>query len=203
MDADLQHPPELVPELMRRAVEGDLDLVVASRRCEGGADGFGLLRGLLSEISTFAARRLFPQRLRTISDPMSGFFLLRRDAVTLERLRPRGFKILLELLLRNPDLRVDEVPFRFGRRYAGESKASLGQGLSYLRQLALLRLAGGVSGFVRGGTDVRPAALRRADVAAEVEHDHVEVDMPAAQEATSTLEIGQTRERSCRTQPWS
>jgi dolichol-phosphate mannosyltransferase len=97
---------------------------------------------LLSGVATFVARALFPSRLRPVSDPMSGFLLVRRDAVELERLHPRGFKILLELLLRNPVLRVGEVPVQFGRRYAGESKASLGQGLLYLRQLAALRVAG-------------------------------------------------------------
>ncbi len=153
MDADLQHPPELLPQLLRRCVEEDLDLVVASRRCDGGGmDDFGPLRSLLSGISTFAARTLFPRRLRNVNDPMSGFFLLRRDAVKLERLRPHGFKILLELLLRNPGLRVGQVPFRFGTRYAGESKASLRQGLCYLRQLADLRLGDDkVSRFARFG----------------------------------------------------
>jgi len=144
MDADLQHPPELLPQLLQRCVEENLDVVVASRRCAGGGmDDVGTLRSLLSRISTFAARALFPRRLRNVSDPMSGFFLLRRDAVNLERLRPNGFKILLELLLRHPGLRVGEVPFQFGTRYAGESKASLCQGLCYLRQLASLRLGDG------------------------------------------------------------
>jgi dolichol-phosphate mannosyltransferase len=153
MDADLQHPPELLPQLLRRCVEEDLDLVVASRRCDGGGmDDFGPLRSLLSGISTLVARTLFPRRLRNVNDPMSGFFLLRRDAVKLERLRPHGFKILLELLLRNPGLRVGQVPFRFGTRYAGESKASLRQGLCYLRQLAGLRLGDDrVSRFARFG----------------------------------------------------
>jgi len=154
MDADLQHPPELLPELLRRCVDEDLDVVVASRRCVGGGtDAFGPLRSLLSGISTFAARALFPWRLRNVSDPMSGFFLLRRDVVNVERLRPKGFKILLELLLRNPGLRVGEVPFQFGTRHAGESKASMRQGLCYLGQLAALRLGGERSSrFARFGT---------------------------------------------------
>jgi dolichol-phosphate mannosyltransferase len=143
MDGDLQHPPEVLPYLLRRGVEDDLDIVVASRRRDGwGTSNLGPGRASLSAVSTFAARALFPWRLRAVSDPMSGFFLVRRDAVELDRLHPRGFKILLELLLRNPGLRVGEVPFQFGRRYAGESKASLGQGLVYLHQLAALRSAG-------------------------------------------------------------
>jgi glycosyltransferase involved in cell wall biosynthesis len=149
MDGDLQHPPELLPQLLRRGIEDDLDIVVASRRHRGGSTAnFGVVRALLSEVSTFAARALFPLRLRPVSDPMSGFFLVRRDAVELERLHPRGFKILLELLLRNRGLRVGEVPFHFGRRNAGDSKASLGQGLLYLRQLAALRFAGATASWV-------------------------------------------------------
>lgn len=162
IDADLQHPPELLPRLLQRAVEDDLDVVVASRRCKGGEmDTLGMLRRVLSGASTFAARALFPIRLRAVRDPMSGFFLVRRDAVRLEHLRPRGFKILLELLVRNPGLRVGEVPFEFGARFAGDSKASALEGLRYLQQLASLRL-----GHTRGwrlalhwhrGTD-RPAS---------------------------------------------
>ena len=152
MDADLQHPPELLPQLLQRAVEDDLDLVVASRRCAGGADNFGAVRRLLSGASTSAARMLFPRRLQKVSDPMSGFFLLRRDAIKLDRLRPKGFKILLELLLRHRGLHVAEVPFQFGTRYAGASKASVREGLSYLRQLIGLRLDDArVSRFARFG----------------------------------------------------
>jgi len=144
MDADLQHPPELLPRLLRRSVAEDLDVVIASRRCDGGGmDDFGPLRRLLSQMSSFTVRALFPRRLRNVSDPMSGFFVLRRDCIQLERTRPRGFKILIELLLRNPGLRVGEVPFHFGTRYAGESKASLHEGLSYLRQLTALRIGDG------------------------------------------------------------
>jgi putative flippase GtrA len=144
MDVDLQHPPELLPQLLRRAVEDDLDVVVASRRCDGGGMAeFGRLRSLLSGMATFVARALFLGPLRNISDPLSGFFLLRRDAVKVDRLRPHGFKILIELLLRNPGLRVGEVPFQFGARYAGESKASLREGLWFLRQLGALRFGGG------------------------------------------------------------
>jgi dolichol-phosphate mannosyltransferase len=143
IDADLQHPPELLPHLLRRAVDEDLDLVVASRRCGGGSmDSLGPIRRVASELSTLAARALFPRLLMKVTDPMSGFFLLRCGSVDLERLRPRGFKILLELLLRNPDLRVAEVPFEFGERHGGESKASLREGITYLQQLAALRLGG-------------------------------------------------------------
>jgi dolichol-phosphate mannosyltransferase len=73
---------------------------------------------------------------------MSGFFLVRRAAVPLDRLRPDGFKILLEILARSSDVRVSEVPFVFASRAAGESKADLRQGLVYVRHLLRLRTGG-------------------------------------------------------------
>jgi dolichol-phosphate mannosyltransferase len=86
---------------------------------------------------------LFPRRLRGVTDPMSGFFLVRPDAVDLDELRPRGFKILLELLVRCRTLRRAEVAFVFATRRAGESKGSVREGLSYLRSLWDLRLGRG------------------------------------------------------------
>jgi glycosyltransferase involved in cell wall biosynthesis len=151
IDADLQHPPERVPDLLARAEEGDVDLVVASRYTAGGTSNFGRLRGLVSTLSTKCALVLFPRRLRGVSDPMSGFFLVRREAVDPDALRPRGFKILLEILARTPRLRVAEIPFSFGERHAEESKASVGEGLLYLRQLVVLRAGSTPRRFTRFG----------------------------------------------------
>ncbi len=153
MDADLQHPPELIAELLEEAESGELDLVVASRYCaEGSAGSLGWARAMASRSTTSVARLLFPRRLRQVSDPMSGFFLVRRSAVNLEALRPRGFKILLELLIRNPGLRSGEVSFTFGERHAGRSKATIREGVRYLSLLARLRFARfglvGLSGLV-------------------------------------------------------
>ena len=149
LDGDLQHPPEVVPELLRRALEADADVVVASRYIPGGSgEGLaGLSRRLVSQGATALAKVAFPLRLRGCSDPMSGFFLVRRDAVDPDVLRPDGFKILLEILGRHRRLRVAEVPFTFGERYAGDSKARLSQGLIYLRHLSRLRVAAGVARF--------------------------------------------------------
>jgi dolichol-phosphate mannosyltransferase len=153
MDADLQHPPELIAELLEEAESRDLDLVVASRYCDrAGSGGLGWTRAMASRSTTGAARLLFPRRLRNVTDPMSGFFLVRRDAIKLDTLRPRGFKILLELLIRHPALRSAEVAFTFGERRAGRSKATIREGLRYLSLLARLRFARfgavGASGLV-------------------------------------------------------
>jgi putative flippase GtrA len=81
---------------------------------------------------------VFPVRLRHVTDPMSGFFAVRRAALSLDRLRPLGFKILLELLVRTPTLRTREVPFVFADRHAGESKATLAEGARFAGHLARL-----------------------------------------------------------------
>ena len=152
MDADLQHPPELIASLLEQVESSDVDLVVASRYCENGSTGFGWARGMASRFTTGAARLLFPRRLRNITDPMSGFFLVRRDAIDVDALRPRGFKILLDLLIRTPGLRCAEVWFAFGERHAGRSKATVREGMRYLSLLARLRFARfgivGASGLV-------------------------------------------------------
>jgi dolichol-phosphate mannosyltransferase len=143
IDADLQHPPEIVPLLLDEARRRRLDLVVATRYGAGGAArGLGKARTALSRGSSLAARALFPRRLRGVSDPMSGFFVVRRSAVGLDALRPTGFKILLELLGRCSFEHIGEVPYRFAERHAGTSKASLREGLRYVRHLVRLRAAG-------------------------------------------------------------
>lgn len=140
MDGDLQHPPEKIPELVDRFRVGDVDAVIASRYA-GGGTAHGLAdrtRVLVSKVSTAITKSMFPVRLRDVTDPMTGFFVISRRAVDLEGLRPRGFKILLEILVRR-GYRIAEVPFDFADRHAGESKASLRQGVHFLTQLAALR----------------------------------------------------------------
>ena len=140
MDADLQHPPEDIPALFGRFGVGDADVVVASRYMErGSAKGLAdRTRVWVSKLSTLLTRAMFPIRLRGVSDPMTGFFLVDRTRIDLEGLRPRGFKILLEILARK-SLRVVEVPFHFADRFAGDSKASVRQGMNFLVQLTGLR----------------------------------------------------------------
>jgi dolichol-phosphate mannosyltransferase len=141
MDADLQHPPEVLADLFAAGRDGS-DIVCATRNVGGGGrDGLNVARDLISKSFTTCARRVFPRRLRGVSDPMSGFFMVRRSAIDPDALRPTGFKILLEILVRTPGLRRAEVGYEFASRYAGDSKASLREGMVYLRHLARLRLA--------------------------------------------------------------
>jgi dolichol-phosphate mannosyltransferase len=142
MDADLQHPPALARALVEAGEAGDADLVVASRYAAGG-DRSGLAgryRQWVSRGSTTLAKAAFPGELKAVSDPMSGFFAVRAATVDTAELRPLGYKILLELIVRTRPSRVAEVPYTFGRRFAGESKSTLREGLRYLRHLASLRL---------------------------------------------------------------
>ncbi|GAA0688825.1 glycosyltransferase family 2 protein [Kitasatospora atroaurantiaca] len=127
MDAGLQHPPQLVPELVATGRAAGADLAVATRT------------GPRS--STLFTKLLFARELRRISDPMSGFFAVRRDAVDLAGLRPLGCRILLELTVRGRLRRVVEVPYRFATRLAREPRPGLREGLRSLGHLAGLRLS--------------------------------------------------------------
>lgn len=139
MDADLQHPPEKVREMLRTAEAEGSDVVVASRYVSGGSyEGLsGPVRRAVSTGSKYLAQIVFREARKT-SDPMTGFFLVRNEAISGLQLRPTGFKILVEILVCAPELKVTEVPFNFQARNAGVSKASLGQGLEYLSHLASL-----------------------------------------------------------------
>lgn len=142
MDGDLQHPAAVIPNLVGAVLDRSADLVVASRRIPGGSDSAGLtrLRLAASKVMGFGVRRLFPRRVGPVADPLSGFFAVRLDALDLERLHPDGFKILVELLASQRELRVVERPFRFGDRGDGVSKASWAQLLRFIGHTIDLRV---------------------------------------------------------------
>ncbi|MFM9615488.1 dolichol-phosphate mannosyltransferase [Streptomyces sp. V2] len=143
MDGDCQHPPSLVPELVASGERTGAELVVASRYIAGGSRAglAGGYRVAVSKGATWLTKSLFPRRLRGISDPMSGFFAIRRSVVAADGLKPLGYKILLELAVRGRPQRVAEVPFVFQERYAGESKSTAKEGMRFLRHLLGLRTA--------------------------------------------------------------
>jgi putative flippase GtrA len=147
MDADLQHPPEVISRLLASATAQQADLVIASRfAATAQAQGLGRRRRVASTLTRLCARLLFAAQAAKVSDPLTGYFLVARSAIEPDRLHPRGFKILLEILVRFPRLRVAEVPFEFGKRYSGQSKASLREGLRYAGLLLDLRFG---RGFLR------------------------------------------------------
>ncbi|MFF4502173.1 glycosyltransferase [Streptomyces sp. NPDC001401] len=153
MDGDCQHPPSLVPELVATGERANAGLVVASRYIKGGSRAglAGSYRVAVSRGATWLTKSLFPRKLRGISDPMSGFFAIRRADITAETLKPLGYKILLELAVRSRPRQVTEVPFVFQDRFAGESKSSAQEGFRFLRHLVGLRTASPIARMVAFG----------------------------------------------------
>ena len=137
MDADLQHPPEKVPELLAVIESGQGDFALGSRHQPGAstAENWGAFRKLNSWVATLLARP-FAGRVK---DPMSGFFALKRTTYArAQRLTPLGYKIALELICKCRVTSVVEVPIRFGLRQHGQSKLSMKQQFQYLEHLSRL-----------------------------------------------------------------
>lgn len=136
LDADLQHPPEAIPDLLARLDENNCDFVLATRYTGGGGIDreWPWSRRLASRIASFLARPLTP-----LSDPMSGYFALPRTTwQRAEGLSPIGYKIGLELFVKARCQKPAEVPITFDTRQAGRSKASAVEFVRYLRHLARL-----------------------------------------------------------------
>ncbi len=138
MDADLQHPPEVLPKLLETALEENADIVVASRYTRGGGvEGWSTIRKIISRGATLIAKLLLPQA-RLTSDPMSGFFLFRREIIEGVELNPLGYKILLEILVKSKYSKVVDVPYIFHRRLKGESKLGTGEMWRYIKHVLRL-----------------------------------------------------------------
>lgn len=135
MDADLSHPPEAVPAMLLALLSG-FEIVVGSRYVAGGTTdhNWGILRWLNSRIATCLTRPL-----TDLKDPMSGFFALFRDKLKPQApLRPTGYKIGLEIIVKCGFQRVAEVPIQFKNRTTGESKLTLKEQLRFMRHLRRL-----------------------------------------------------------------
>lgn len=140
MDADLQHPTAMIPLLLAKARETGADIVIASRNVPGGSDA-GLAspsRRVISWGAKWLVKVLFFRTLRRVSDPLSGYFIARREVLVDAALRPIGFKILLDVLVRADHSVVEELPLRFAPRAGGASKATLRQGREFLAHAATL-----------------------------------------------------------------
>jgi dolichol-phosphate mannosyltransferase len=139
IDADLQHPPETCAALWAEIARG-ADLAVASRHVPGGGvSEWSLRRRILSRGAQVLGLLLLPGVLGRVSDPMSGFFFVRRQALAGIELRPAGYKILLEVLARGRARWISEVGYVFRERAEGASKATAGVYRDYVVQLARLR----------------------------------------------------------------
>jgi dolichol-phosphate mannosyltransferase len=137
MDADLQHDESVLPRMLDALRAGDTDIVVGSRYTKGG--GIGTWNAKRAKISRFATRLSRMVVKRDLSDPMSGFFALRREALeqAVRNLSNIGFKILLDVLASSSQpLRLKEIPYEFRNRHAGESKLDSQAMWGYLMLLA-------------------------------------------------------------------
>jgi dolichol-phosphate mannosyltransferase len=123
MDADLQHDETILPKMLIEVEQGGTDIAIGTRYSEGGSTGdWDQSRKVMSRLATTASRLILKL---PVSDPMSGFFMLRREVLdsTVHNLSGVGFKILLDILATaEQPLRLAEIPYCFRERFAGESK---------------------------------------------------------------------------------
>jgi len=162
MDADLSHPPEQIPQILEALEQPPTDFVIGSRYVSGGQtqEGWGVFRRLNSWVATALCRPLVGQ----VTDPMAGFFALRRDTFEqADPLNPIGYKIGLELMCRCRCRNVREVPISFANRTCGQSKLNLDQQARYLVHIGRLYRS-----YARGwGLAIRPILVAmRAGIAA-------------------------------------
>jgi len=137
MDADLQHPPELLP-LLVSAIDQGCDLAIGSRYTAGGELGeWNPARKLVSAAAVWVTWPIQHRRVRA-KDPMSGLFMVRRHCLNNIAFQNSGFKLLLDILVRGHIHSVEEVPFAFGCRYRGASKANMKVAVDYAKLLARL-----------------------------------------------------------------
>jgi dolichol-phosphate mannosyltransferase len=131
IDADLSHPPTLIPK-MYEEIRAGCDIVIGSRYMEGGGiKKWPLKRRIISIGATFLGRLLFPD----VSDPVSGFFAVRKSVVAGAPLKPRGYKILLEVLGKGTWENDKEIPFEFSDREIGASKLKIKMIIEYTQQV--------------------------------------------------------------------
>ncbi len=142
IDGDLQHPPEVLETLLGELVSGS-DLAVASRHVAGGGiSEWSVFRRMTSRGAQILGLMIAPRVVGRVSDPMSGYFMVRRSAVTSQILNPQGYKILLEILGRGEIGEISEVGYVFQERQDGESKVTWRQYVEYLQHLIRLRSNG-------------------------------------------------------------
>jgi len=137
MDADLQHPPDKIPDLIN-AIKNGADISIGSRYVEGGSIGeFSIGRKIVSNGASRLAN-LFFSEIKEIKDKESGFFAFRKNVINGVRLKPKGYKILLEILVLGKYNRVEEIGYKFGKRTSGKSKLGLRIIFSYVSHLISL-----------------------------------------------------------------
>ena len=151
IDGDLQHPPETLTEMLDQMFTPNrdlpnVDLVVASRHVEGGGvSDWGFIRRVLSRGAQMLGLLILPNVIGRVSDPMSGYFMVRRSAIANCTMNPLGYKILIEVLGRGQIDKVAEVGYVFQERQEGESKVTWRQYVDYILHLLRLRSRGRIT----------------------------------------------------------
>jgi dolichol-phosphate mannosyltransferase len=139
MDGDLQHPAPVLLDLLR-AIKDESQLALASRYVEqGGIGHWGRIRRTLSAGAKWLGAVILPEAINRVHDPLSGFFVLKREAIAGIALSPQGYKILLEVLVRGHIQHIAELPFQFGLRQLGQTKVTWLQYWQYILHLLALR----------------------------------------------------------------
>ena len=148
MDADFSHPPEVIPRMMQELKMNPNSIVIGSRYVEGGkVVGWPTKRKILSAGASFLAR--FGLNVRRVKDPMSGLFALPRQLIENISIDTKGYKILLEILVKNKEIPTKEVPYTFIDRTSGKSKMDNGVILNYAKAIWQLYRHGQKSGQVK------------------------------------------------------
>ena len=140
IDADLQHPPQVLPKLIEPVMNGN-DIAIASRYLgsqDNGLSDWNKLRALISRAGILVTAPLQKKKNINVKDPLSGCFIVRRECIEGVDLQPEGFKLLLDILIRSRVQRAVEFPFHFGLRHAGKSKADFRVAFAYLNLLGKL-----------------------------------------------------------------
>lgn len=149
IDGDLQHPPQVLLQMLA-AMDQGADLAVASRHVEGGGvSSWSFIRRFLSRGAQLLGLVILPQVVGRVSDPMSGYFMVRRSAIAGHTMSPVGYKILIEVLGRGKIDEIAEVGYEFQERREGESKVTWKQYVEYLQHLLKLRVSKGRIGRLR------------------------------------------------------
>ncbi|MFM5902909.1 MAG: glycosyltransferase [Dolichospermum sp.] len=148
IDGDLQHPPEVLTQLWQKIEQG-ADLAVASRHVEGGGvSSWSVIRRFLSRGAQVLGLVILPEVVGRVSDPMSGYFMVRRNAIANTTLNPIGYKILLEVIGRGQIGAIGEAGYIFRERTEGESKVTWKEYIEYIQHLIRLRLSTGRIGKI-------------------------------------------------------
>ena len=146
IDGDLQHPPQVILQMLDAMAKGS-DLAVGSRHVDGGGvSSWSFIRRFLSRGAQILGLIVLPWVLGRISDPMSGYFMVRRSCVAGVTFNPVGYKILLEVIAKGNVGGIAEIGYVFCERKQGESKVTWKQYLDYIHHLLRLRLSTGKLG---------------------------------------------------------